>query len=117
MSNIITQSLGVILLALATAASGGLVAMLPKIWVWLTAKIHGEKVLLLRQTLESRAIVVLAMMNREGWGVDHAVHELAKYVKDVSLPVTIRKLKLSDDELVEMARSAFLKVLSKEESR
>lgn len=92
-----------------TALGGMIIPLVPKVFTWLNAKIHGERVLLLRQTLDNQAVVYVEYMLTNQWGVDQAIEALADYVRMVSLPQTIKSLKLTDMQVEEMARAAFLR--------
>lgn len=95
---------------LIMAVSGAVIALVPKIFSWLNSRIHGDRVLLLRQTLDNQAIIYVTDMEERGWGVDQAITELATYVREVSLPETIKYLDLTESQIEEMARAAFLRV-------
>lgn len=95
---------------LVMAVSGAVIALVPKIFSWINSKLHGDRVLLLRQTLDNQAIIYVTDMEEHGWGVDQAINELATYVREISLPNTIKQLGLTESQIEEMARAAFLRV-------
>jgi hypothetical protein len=102
----LSQVLQQIAMAVGSALAAGIIAMLPRIRTYLAAKIHGERVVLLRDTLSSGAALSLARVREGALGVDAAIKELVLYVEQ-SMPETLDKLKLPEDKLHEMAISAY----------
>lgn len=112
MSALIAGALAQVVVAIIGAVGAGILAMLPRLGVYLLAKIHGERVLLLRDTLASGARLSLAKVREGKVGVDRAIDEVVQYV-ELSMPDTLVKLDLPNGKLHDMALAAYYEAAQK----
>ncbi len=104
------QALTTVAVGIVTAIGALIVPAIPQVWRWLGARIHGENVLLLRQTIENRAALAVKATREQGVPVEEAIDHMVVQVRDISLPRTVKKLKLNDEELRQMCVAAFYRV-------
>lgn len=106
----ILNALVTLLVGIITALGALVIAAVPRIWQWLGARIHGENVLLLRQTIENAAALAVRTVRSDGKPTEAAIDAMVDYVRDTALPKTVRKLKLSNEQLRQMCVAAFWRV-------
>lgn len=106
----INSALVNLVVGVITAIGALTIPAVPKLWQWLGARIHGENVLLLRQTIENRAALAVKAVREDKMSVEDAIDAMVVNVRDVSLPKTVKKLKMSSEALRQMCVAAFYRV-------